>query len=89
MILASTNKSKKVFKKYSGPWGKIRNRNEAMNLGKQIKYLKDLIRIKFYLDKILGIPSKIIVVGYVREKDNKYYPQIYLHECLYESVNEL
>ena len=33
------------------------------------------------LGKILSIT--------VLQKDNKYYPQVCLHECLYEFVNEL
>ena len=36
------------------------------------------------LGKILSIPVCIIVVGSVFQEDNNYYPQIYLHECLYE-----
>ena len=36
------------------------------------------------LGKILSIPVCVIVVGSVFQEDNNYYPQIYLHECLYE-----
>ena len=36
------------------------------------------------LGKILNIPICIIVVGSVLQKDNNYYPQVYLHECGYE-----
>ena len=42
------------------------------------------MRVKFKssndlpLNKILSIPSLIIVVGSVFKKDNKYYPQVYL-----------
>ena len=38
---------------------------------------------------ILSVPSTIIVVESALQKDNKYYPQVCLHECLYEFVNEL
>ena len=41
-----------------------------------------------HLGKILSIPSMIIVAGSVLQKGNKYYPQVSLHECLYEFVNE-
>ena len=32
------------------------------------------------LGKILSIPSMIIVVKSVFQKDSKYYPKVYLHE---------
>ena len=52
-------------------------------MGVKFKLNHDLL-----LSKILSISSMIIFVQYVLQKDNKYYPQVYLHECLYESVNE-
>ena len=95
MILASSNKNKKLLKKYTGLWGEIKNRIEAINAGKPIKYKKGFMRVKFEsnddlpLDKILNVPSIIIVVESVLKKYNKYYPQVFLHECLLEFVNEL
>ena len=53
------------------------------------------MRVKFEsnddlpLDKILNVPSIIIVFESVLKKYNKYYPQVFLHECLPEFVNEL
>ena len=41
------------------------------------------------LGKTLSIPSMIIVVKSVFQKDNKYYPQVYLHECGYGFVSKL
>ena len=41
------------------------------------------------LGNILNIPMCVIAVGSVFKRDNKYYPQDHLHECLYEFVNEL
>ena len=41
------------------------------------------------LGKILSIPSVIIVTRSVFQEDNKYYPQVYLHECGYEFVKKL
>ena len=40
----------------------------------------------FPLDKISSISSMIIVVGSVIKNDDKCYPQVYLHESLYEFV---
>ena len=48
------------------------------------------MEIKFNLDdklplnKIIEIPSMIIVVRAVFHKNNKYYPEVFLDECLYK-----
>ena len=36
------------------------------------------------LNKIIKIPIIIIAVKAVFHENNKYYPQVFLHECLYE-----
>ena len=36
------------------------------------------------LDKILKLHNITIIIKSVFEEDGKYYPQIFLHECLYE-----
>ena len=41
------------------------------------------------LNKQLKLPTITIVVRSVFEEDGKYYPQLYLHECLYECMSEL
>ena len=41
------------------------------------------------LGKILNISGMIILVGVVFQEGNKYYPQVCLHECVYEFVEEL
>ena len=60
-----------------------------------MKYKKDSMKIRFDSDddlplgKILSILSMIIVTRSVFQEDSKYYPQVYLHECGYEFVDEL
>ena len=94
-IFASTDKSKKVLEKYTELWDEIKNQIERTSGGKPIKYGRDFTKIKFKSDddlplgKILNIPMTVIAVGSVFKKDNNYYPQSHLHECLYEFVNEL
>ena len=39
------------------------------------------------LNKILKLNNLTIVVRSVFQEDNKYYPQIFLDECLYELQN--
>ena len=52
------------------------------------------MKIKFESDddltlgKILSIPVGIIVARSIFQEDNNYYPQVYLHECLYEFKHE-
>ena len=36
------------------------------------------------LNKTLNIPNMIIAIRSVFQEDNKYYPQVFLDECLYE-----
>ena len=48
------------------------------------------MKIKFNLDdelpliKTIEIPSMVIVVRAVFHENNKYYPQVFLNECLYK-----
>ena len=48
------------------------------------------MRIKFNsdydlpLNKILKLHNLTIIVGSVFDEDGKYYPQVFLDECLYE-----
>ena len=54
------------------------------------EYGKDFMKIKFNsddnlpLNKILKIHICTIVIRFVFEEDGKYYPQVFLDECLYE-----
>ena len=56
----------------------------------KLKNKLNFMKIKFesnddlLLGKILNIPVCIIIVRSVFEEDGKYYPQVLLHECLYE-----
>ena len=45
-----------------------------------IKFTSD----DFPLNKLLKLHNLTIIVRSVFEEDNKYYPQIYLDECLYD-----
>ena len=62
----------------------------TINGGKAIGYDKDFMKIKrdtdydLPLNKILKLYVLTIVVRSVFEEDGKFYPQIYLDECLYE-----
>ena len=87
MSFASTDKNK--F------WDEIKNQIETINGGERIEHKKDFMKIRLESDddlplgKILSISGMIIVVRSVFHEDGKYYPQVYLHECLYKFVNIL
>ena len=91
-LLASANKNKKVFKKYTELGDEIKNQIEAINGDNPVKHKKDFMKIRFEsnddlpLGEIISIPSMINFVTSVFQKDNKYYPQVYLQECGYEFV---
>ena len=55
-----------------------------------IKYDDSYMKIKFNTDdniplnKIIYFPTITIIRRSVKQKDGKYYPQLFLDECLYE-----
>ena len=70
-------------------WSGIKDKIEKINNGKLGEYEKDYIKIKFNsddnlpLNKQLNFFSVTIIVRSVFEEDGKYYPQIFLDECLH------
>ena len=48
------------------------------------------MKIKFNIDdniplnKIIYLPTITITIKSITKKDNKYYPQVFLDECLYQ-----
>ena len=63
---------------------------QKINSDKSGEYEKDCMGVKFNTDddlplnKILKLPMLTIIVRSVFEEDGKYYPQVFLDECLYE-----
>ena len=88
LTFAPTYKNNEILTKYTEPWNKIKNLIEKIN-GKPCKCKKEFIKIKFDsdgdlpLNKILKLHNLTIVVESAFQED-KYYPQIFLNECLYE-----
>ena len=58
--------------------------------GQPIKYDDNYMKIKFttddniLLNKIIYFPTITIIIRSITKKDDKYYPQLFLDECLYE-----
>ena len=78
----------KTKKKYIELWNGIKNKIAVINDGKSGEYEKDFMKIKFDTDddlplnKTLKLHNMTIIIGFLF--DGKFYPQIYLDECLHE-----
>ena len=83
------NESKQIIKEYEELWSKIRDLIRSVTK-KSDDYDKKYMKINFDsddnlpLNKTTEIPSMIIVVRAIFLKNNKYYPQIFLDECLHK-----
>ena len=70
-------------------WDGIKNPIEKVN-NKLGENGKDFVKIKFNsddnlpLNKTLKLHNMTIIIRSVFQEDGKFYPQIYLDECLYE-----
>ena len=89
--IAFTDSNNEVLKKYAEVWSGIKDQIKKINNGLAGDYEKDYMKIKFDsdddlpLNKILKFRILTIIIRNVFEKDGKYYPQIFLDDCLYET----
>ena len=89
LTLVPTNENKEKIKKYEELWSKIRDLIRSITKNSD-DYDEKYMKIKFNsddelpLNKMIEIPSMIIVVKAVFHENNKYYPQVFLDECLYK-----
>ena len=90
MNIALTDRNSEVLKNHSDVWNGIKDCIEKINNSKLGKYDKDYMKIKFNsnddiaLNKQLYFPTVTVIISSIFEKDGKYYPQIFLDDCLYE-----
>ena len=87
--IASTDRNSEVLKKYSEVWNRIKDCIAKINDNELGEYDKDYMKIKFNSDDIplnkqLNFPTITVIIKNIFEKVGKYYPQIFLDECLYE-----
>ena len=89
LTLVPTNESKEKIKKRQELWSKIRDLIRSMTKISD-DYDEKYMKIKFnsddelVLNKLIEIPSMTTVLRAVFHENNKYYPQVYLDECLYK-----
>ena len=75
---------------YAEVRSEIKDQIKMINNGSVDEYAKDYLKIKFDsndnlpLNKILKFRILTILVRNIFENDGKYYPQIFLDDCLYE-----
>ena len=80
------------IKKYEEVFSGIKSKIEIINSGEKMYYKKNYARITVNtdddipLDRPLKFPSLTIIVRCIFQNGKKLCPQIYLDECLYESV---
>ena len=89
LTLVPTNESKEKIKKYEELWIKIGD--VIMSITKTSDdYDEKYMKIKFNTDdelplnKTIEIPTITIVVTAIFLENNKYYPEVFLFECLYK-----
>ena len=88
--ISVTERNKGELKKYSEVWNGVKDSIEKLNDSEVGKYSKYFIKIKLNsddnipLNKQLNVPTITVIIRYIFENDGKYYPQIFLDECLCE-----
>ena len=86
--LVPTNENKENMKKYEELWIKIRDLIKPITK-KSDDYDEKHMKIKFNSDdelndKTIEIITMVMVTWAVFHENNKYYPQVFLDECLYK-----
>ena len=84
LVFAFKDKNNKLLENYTERWDGIKNSIEKIS-NKPSKCGKYLMKIKFNSDdNLLKLNMLTVIVRSVFEEDGKYYPQVFLDECLYE-----
>ena len=87
-----TDSNNDVLLKYAEVLSGIKDQIKKINNDSVGEYDKDYMKIKFDsddnlpLNKVLKSHVLTIIIRNVFEKDGKYYPQIFLDDCLYDEV---
>ena len=88
LIISSENGD--IMQKYQEVFDGIKEITKKINdYSYPIKYDDNYMKIKFntnaniILNKIIYFPTITIVIRSVTQKDGKYYPQLFIDDCLY------
>ena len=88
--VALTDYNDNVLKKYSEVWKGIKNQIVKIHNDLGREYDKDYMKIKFDsdedlpLNKVMRLYELTVIIRSIFEKYGKYYPQMFLDDCLYD-----
>ena len=89
LIISSENSD--IMQKYQEVFDETKEIIKKINdYSQPIKYDDDYMKIKFNannnirLNKIIYFPTVTITIRSAKQNNSKYYPQLFLDECLYE-----
>ena len=90
LIFALTDKNKKILENYRRLWDKVKEEIKTIK-GRiePFEFKKDVMKINFEsdgikvpLNKAINVPMCIIIAKSVfKDKNDNFYPQVYLHSC--------
>ena len=89
LVVATNVRNKDIISVLDMLWGSIENKINPKPIYPNSIEIKDYDKFRFNsntnlpLDTLIGFRSLVINVSCVIEKNNEYYPKIYLDECLY------
>ena len=90
LVVAKSMRNRKINYSFDTIWSHIEHKINPNNFNNKIKGY-DKLRfnsdVDLPLDTLIEFRSLVINVNCVIEKDGKYYPEIYLDECLYVKDN--
>ena len=90
LVVSTSIRNNKIIHSFDTKWRLIENKINPNNFSNKIK---DYDKFRFNsdidlpLDTLIEFRSLVMNVSCVIEKDNEYYPEIYLDECLYIKDN--
>ena len=89
LVFDSTDENKELLKNYNDVFNGIRDKIKEIN-NNECDYEKDYMKIKFNSDDDLPLNKSLkfrlmtITIRHVFEEDDKFYPQVFLDDTLYE-----
>ena len=92
LVLNDVDENKEVSKKYEEVWEGVKKEIETINGGKKNEYEKDFKKISFEsnddlpMNKPIKLRLLTIIIRSVFSEDDKFYPQLFLDNALYELV---
>ena len=90
LVVNTSIRNNKIMRSFDTIWKLIENKITSNNFSNKIK---DYDKLRFNsgidlpLDTLIEFRALVINVSCVNEKDNEYYPEFYLDECLYVKGN--